>query len=137
MISLEMHYNIHIVDRNYTYVQTTQLKPTTYPLEQTLGRHLRRFMPSHTWWKMKQAIDNVLRTGIPEWIVYDIKNRYFLALIDRIDDNKIAVHEVFDDPENRDMLKKKLWVASGNFHRQLEERGGRDSPRPSRWEGRS
>lgn len=119
MIPLNHDYNIHFVDRDFIFVQTTQTKGLSYIVEEILYTKLHSFLPSALFKVVEIAINKVLVTERSEWMAYSLTKYNYFALFDKIDNAVVAIHTVFDDVDNRDLLKKKLWVASGNFHKEL------------------
>jgi len=114
VIALNIDYNRHTIDKDYILVDTSQRIMLSYPRNQMVGYSLQNvFLPSE-WRVFKIKIDKVFATKIPAWATYSLKDFNFLSLLDRTGD-KVVVHEVFDDPEDRDNIKKKLLVAAGNY----------------------
>lgn len=80
---------------------------------------LYRFFPPATATVAMVAIDKVFKTGLPMWFAYSLVEHSFICLIEKIDKNTAAIHEILDNPDDRLRLKNFLLAASGNFHRTL------------------
>ena len=68
------------------------------------------------------AILTVFETGLPLWHAYSFRDHAFFWLIDKLDDDTVVIHEVFDDPGARCKLKRFLLVAAGNFNKQYHDK---------------
>jgi len=87
---------------------------------------LYRFLPPAEAVSIMAAILAVFKTGLPLWHSYSFRDHSFFWLINKMGDDITAVHEVFDDPDNRCGLKKFLLVAAGNFNKQFKESGDKN-----------
>ena len=116
-----MDYNVHFFDRAGVFLNTTQLKMINWDLEKILNRNIKHFYPPAEYVTAKQAMDRAFKTDSPVWSTHCVGGTSYLWLIKKISKTTVAVPEVFDDPENRQRLKEKLWAAAGNWQKQSEK----------------
>ena len=104
-------------------MSTTQTKMHSFAVEQVINTHLSKFLPPCEYNKISKAMTKVFATKQPEYLRYTMGQFRFYVLLERLSCGEVlAAHEVVDDPNRRRELKKKLRVASGNFHRQCGEK---------------
>ena len=114
---MNMDYNIHFLNRDYVFVNTTQLKMISYDVQDVIGQHIQKLITPAEFSTIASKIDRVFFTGEPLYHIYNVKGWSFLVLLNKIDNDTIAAHEVIDDPYQRPRLKRFLWAASGNFYK--------------------
>lgn len=100
-------------------IDSTQTEMINFNRDEIMCLPIYRFFPPATAIPAMAAIDTVFKTGLPLWHGYSLGDHSFIVLLEKIDRDIVAIHEVFDDPDHREPLKKFLLVASGNFHREL------------------
>ena len=99
---------------------TTQDTMLNFDKNKILGLSLSAFLPPAESGSALAAIKSVFDTGIPLYHSYSFCDYAFLWLVDKLNNDIVAVHEVFDDPNCRYKLKKFLWVASGQYYKQFK-----------------
>jgi hypothetical protein len=99
-------------------IDSTQTEMINFKRNEIMCLPLYRLFPPATAIPAMSAIDNIFKNGLPIYHAYSIGDHSFICLLEKIDNNTVAIHEVFDDPDNRQRLKKFLWTASGNFRRE-------------------
>lgn len=115
VIPIAPDYNWHIITKDFVFFKTSQRKLMFRPLDEVLHTHLNSFMEPGDYKSMEDNIIAVLQHNIPTFVQYSLGGREFISMIDRVDDDHVVLHEKFDDPGNRDLIKKQLMVAAGNF----------------------
>jgi len=101
-------------------VQSTQTKTITLPMEKILNNSLEIFMKREDFTSAKRIVKQVADTGVAEYFKYQLSGMTWLSLVDKLDTGMVAFHEILlDNPERIAEMKRRLWISSGNFYRQL------------------
>ncbi len=119
LIIMEDNYHIHFTNRDFILVHSTQEKMICFNRNKIIGMPYDYFMPPSLSEPVIRAIRQAFETGLPVWHSYSLGDHAFLWLIDRIQQDIVAIHEVHDNPTERDRLKRFLWAAAGSFHMSL------------------
>lgn len=122
MIPFRPCYNIHFIDREYRLIHSTQKEMLNFNKDAIIGFPLVEFLPPSEAYPAMRAIDQAFSTRLPICHCYSFRDLAFMLLIDQVEDDVVAVHEIFDNPADRPRLKKFLWAASGNFFKNFNNK---------------
>jgi len=115
-LCLDYGYNVHYINKELRLAFSSQETMDAFDKETIMGKSILEFLPPGESVSAAQAIRRAFENG-HTWHSYSVGDYAFLCLVSKIDDILVAIHEVYDNPDDRSRRKRFLLAASGNFYK--------------------